>query len=115
MSTSILLTDLYELTMLEAYFEQRMNGRAVFELFVRKLPPHRNFLIAAGLAQVLDYLTDLRFAEDDLAWLNACGRFTPAFVGSLADSSLYRRRRCAARGHGILCRRADPPHQRALA
>ena len=84
MSTSILLTDLYELTMLEAYFEQRMNGRAAFELFVRKLPPHRNFLIAAGLAQVLDYLTDLRFAEDDLAWLNACGRFTPAFVGSLA-------------------------------
>src|SRR5512141_2996296 len=82
LSTSILLTDLYELTMLEAYFEQRMNGRAVFELFVRKLPPHRNFLIAAGLAQVLDYLTDLRFAEDDLAWLNACGRFTPAFVSS---------------------------------
>jgi nicotinate phosphoribosyltransferase len=84
LGTSILLTDLYELTMLEAYFEQRMNGRAAFELFVRKLPPHRNFLIAAGLAQVLDYLKDLRFAEDDLAWLNACGRFTPAFVGSLA-------------------------------
>jgi nicotinate phosphoribosyltransferase len=83
--TGVLLTDLYELTMLQAYFEQRMNGPAVFELFVRKLPPHRNFLIAAGLAQVLDYLSGLRFDADDLAWLNGCGRFTPEFVGSLAN------------------------------
>ena len=85
MATSVLLTDLYELTMLQAYFEQRMNGRAVFELFVRKLPPHRNFLVAAGLAQLLDYLAALRFDEDDLAWLNGCGRFTREFVDSLAD------------------------------
>ena len=45
MTTQVLLTDLYELTMLQPYFEQRMSGRAVFELFVRKLPPHRNFLL----------------------------------------------------------------------
>lgn len=83
--TSVLLTDLYELTMLQAYFEQRMNGQAVFELFVRKLPPHRNFLIAAGLAQVLDYLAELRFTADDLAWLRACGRFAAEFVDSLAN------------------------------
>lgn len=83
--TSVLLTDLYELTMLQAYFEQRMNGPAVFELFVRKLPPHRNFLIAAGLEQVLDYLAELRFTSDDLAWLRACGRFTRPFVDSLRD------------------------------
>ena len=83
--TSVLLTDLYELTMLQAYFEQRMNGRAVFELFVRKLPPRRNFLVAAGLAQVLDYLAELRFDADDLAWLNGCGRFTREFVASLAN------------------------------
>src|SRR5450759_4817449 len=70
LAISVLLTDLYELTMLQAYFEQRMNGRAVFELFVRKLPPHRNFLVAAGLAQVLDYLVELRLDADDLAWLN---------------------------------------------
>ena len=49
MCASVLLTDLYELTMLESYFAQRMNGAAVFELFVRKLPAHRNFLVAAGL------------------------------------------------------------------
>ena len=83
LSASVLLTDLYELTMLQAYFEQRMNGPAVFELFVRKLPPRRNFLVAAGLAQVLEYLANLRFADDDLAWLRSSGRFTPDFVESL--------------------------------
>jgi len=57
----------------------------VFELFVRKLPPHRNFLVATGLAQVLDYLAELRFDTDDLAWLNGCGRFTREFVDSLAN------------------------------
>jgi nicotinate phosphoribosyltransferase len=84
-AASVLLTDLYELTMLESYFAQRMNGTAVFELFVRKLPAHRNFLVAAGLAQVLEYLANLRFAADELAWLRSCGRHTPAFVDSLAD------------------------------
>ena len=69
MPESILLTDLYELTMLQVYFEQRMNATAVFEFFVRKLPPHRNFLVAAGLEQVLDYLAGLSFGVDDLAWL----------------------------------------------
>lgn len=84
MATEALLTDLYELTMLQANSEQRMNGRAVFELFVRRLPTRRNFVVAAGLAQVLDYLAALRFATDDLAWLNGCGRFTLEFVDSLA-------------------------------
>ena len=83
--TSVLLTDLYELTMLQAYFEQQMNGPAVFEIFVRKLPPHRNFLVAAGLVQVLDYLVGLRFTAEDLEWLNGCGRFTRPFVESLGD------------------------------
>ncbi|HEX8012347.1 MAG TPA: nicotinate phosphoribosyltransferase [Casimicrobiaceae bacterium] len=85
MSHSVLLTDLYELTMLQAYFAQAMNGTAVFEFFVRKLPPERNFLMAAGLAQVLDYLRELAFSAEDLAWLRECGRFSPAFVDSLCD------------------------------
>ena len=50
-STSALLTDLYELTMAQAYLDQRMDGPAVFEFFVRKLPAHRNFLVTAGLEQ----------------------------------------------------------------
>jgi nicotinate phosphoribosyltransferase len=85
MANGVLLTDLYELTMLQAYFGQRMNGLAVFEFFVRKLPPQRHFLVAAGLEQVLDYLSTLAFAPEDLAWLADIGRFTPSFIESLAD------------------------------
>src|ERR1700758_3866152 len=85
MSPSILLTDLYELPMLQAYFEQGMNATAVFELFVRKLPPQRNFLIAAGLEQALDYLETLAFDPEDLAWLRQSGRFSAAFIESLAQ------------------------------
>ena len=80
-----LLTDLYQLTMLQAYFDQGMADTAVFEFFVRKLPANRNFLVAAGLEQALDYLEGLHFAPDELDWLAHCGRFHPAFVDSLAD------------------------------
>ncbi len=80
-----LLTDLYQLTMLQAYFDQGMNDTAVFEFFVRRLPQGRSFLLAAGLEQVLDYLESLRFSEPELAWLERCGRFHPRFVASLAD------------------------------
>ena len=85
MASSPLLTDLYELTMLQAYFEQRMNGTAVFELFVRKLPPQRNFLIAAGLAQVVEHLLDLAFTADDVGWLEETRRFHRPFLESLRD------------------------------
>ena len=80
MSRSVLLTDLYELTMLEAYFQERMNDVAVFELFVRKLPPGRNFLVAAGLAQAVDYLAGLRFTPEELDWLRETARFTRPFI-----------------------------------
>lgn len=83
-SDRILLTDLYQLTMLQAYFDEGMNDTAVFEFFVRKLPPGRNFLIAAGLEQVLDFLEQARFTEEELEWLAACGRFHARFVDSLA-------------------------------
>jgi nicotinate phosphoribosyltransferase len=85
MLSSVLLTDLYELTMLQAYFAERMNATAVFELFVRKLPPQRNFLLASGLAQVVDYLMDLRFSDADLGWLEQTRRFRPEFLESLRD------------------------------
>ena len=85
MASSVLLTDLYELTMLQAYHAERMNGRAVFELFVRALPRSRNFLVAAGLAQVVDSLQDLRFDDEDLAWLASTNRFTPAFLDTLRE------------------------------
>lgn len=82
---SALLTDLYELAMLEVYFLKGMNDSAVFEFFVRQLPPERNFLMSAGLEQVVDYLAKLRFDDADLAWLRASGRFDAAFVESLSQ------------------------------
>ncbi len=64
-----LFTDLYELTMLQAYFEEGMTEEAVFSLFVRRLPARRNFLLACGLDTVLEYLESLRFGNDALAYL----------------------------------------------
>ncbi|MEW6689220.1 MAG: nicotinate phosphoribosyltransferase [Pseudomonadota bacterium] len=81
---SPLLTDLYELTMLQAYFEQGMTETAVFELFVRELPPRRNFLVAAGLEQALGFAAGLRFGDEELAWIERCGLFRPAFAERLA-------------------------------
>lgn len=80
---SALLTDLYELTMLNAYHDHGMNQTAVFEFFVRKLPPERNFLIAAGLEHALDYLEELRFTPEDLKWLAGTGKFSRDFVEAL--------------------------------
>jgi nicotinate phosphoribosyltransferase len=54
-----------------------MEEPAVFEFFVRRLPPHRNFLVAAGLEQVLDFLSALRLTQDELAWLERAGTFKP--------------------------------------
>ena len=82
---SALLTDLYQLTMMSAYYELGMEQSAVFEFFARRLPDTRNFLIAAGLEQVLDYLEHLRFTAAELAWLRDCGRFKPDFIDRLED------------------------------
>jgi nicotinate phosphoribosyltransferase len=84
-AASALLTDLYELTMLQAYHDRGMNGTAVFEFFSRKLPRQRNFLMAAGLEQVLDYLTGLRIASEELAFLERTGRFSAGFLKSIED------------------------------
>jgi len=83
--TSALLTDLYQLAMLQTYRAERMDHTAAFELFVRRLPPERGFLLAAGLEQALDYLENLRFTAEELDWLAGCGRFDPRFVDSLGD------------------------------
>ncbi len=82
--TSALLTDLYQLTMLQAYFEQEMTATAVFELFVRKLPPGREFLVAAGLEQGLEFAEHLRFGDEELDWIERSGLFRPGFARQLA-------------------------------
>jgi len=78
--SSVLLTDFYQLTMLQGYFDQGMEDTAVFEFFVRKLPVHRNFLLAAGLEQALTFLENLRFTSGELEWVSSHGAFRPAFV-----------------------------------
>jgi nicotinate phosphoribosyltransferase len=70
--------------MLQAYYEQEMTQTAVFELFVRKLPPGREFLVAAGLEQALDYLEQSRFGPEELDWVARSGLFKPAFAERLA-------------------------------
>lgn len=81
---SPLLTDLYQLTMLQGYFNRGMEETAVFEFFVRKLPPGRNFLMAAGLEQALDYPEQRHFSPEDIDFLSGTGRFSRAFLSSLA-------------------------------
>lgn len=76
--SSPLLTDHYQLTMLQSYLEQGMEEPAVFEFFVRKLPPGRNFMVAAGLEQALDFLENLKFSAEELAWLTP--RFPPSLI-----------------------------------
>lgn len=80
-----LFTDLYELTMLQAYFEEAMTEEAVFSLFVRRLPPCRNFLVASGLGPLLEYLEELSFGDDDIAYLDSLGGFRESFLRWLRD------------------------------
>lgn len=82
-SMTALLTDFYQLTMLQAYLQEPLEGEAVFELFVRRLPPGRNFLVAAGLAQVLDELAALRFDDGETDWLVSHAGFPLALVPRL--------------------------------
>lgn len=79
-----LFTDLYQLTMLQAYFREGMAETAVFDLFVRRLGD-RNYLLACGLDTVLDYLETLRFTDEALAYVGSLGTFDSSFIDYLAE------------------------------
>jgi nicotinate phosphoribosyltransferase len=83
-----LLTDLYELTMAAGYFAAGKSGeKATFELSIRRLPEHRNFVLAAGLPQVVEYLLNLAFTSEEIAYLRSLDQFqlaSPAFFDYLA-------------------------------
>lgn len=81
---SALLTDLYQLNMSQAYLEHGATATAVFEFFVRTLPARRGFLLAAGLEQTLDFLENLHFSAQDIAWLKSTGRFGEDLLDYLA-------------------------------
>jgi len=80
-----LLTDLYEVTMLQSYWREGMDGDAVFSLFVRRLPPGRNFLLACGLEDSLRYLERLRFDDDACRYLGGMDQFGDEFVEWLGE------------------------------
>ncbi len=78
-----LFTDLYELTMAQAYIEANKVGRAVFSLFVRKLPENRNFLVSCGLEPLIEALGEFRFGDEELRYLKALNMFKDWFLDYL--------------------------------
>ena len=78
-----LATDLYQLTMAAGYLANGKTGEATFELFVRRLPLRRSYLLAAGLEQALEYLERLSFSMEEIEYL----RGLPIF--STADDSIF--------------------------
>ena len=71
-----LLTDLYELTMAAGYFQAgKAEEIATFEFAIRRLPPNRNFVLAAGLPQAVDYLLSLSFTAEEIAYLRGLPQF----------------------------------------
>jgi nicotinate phosphoribosyltransferase len=83
-----LFTDLYELTMAAAYFENQFTAKASFELFVRSLPRERSFLLTAGLEQALEYLENVRFGEEEIEYLRrqpVFGHISDGFFDYLRD------------------------------
>ncbi len=82
--TPALLTDLYELTMAQVYFQKRMAGPAYFEVTVRHLPQDWGFFVMAGLPEVEAYLAQFRFSESDLDYLRSARLFEPDFLDYLA-------------------------------
>ena len=93
-----LFTDLYELTMMQAYFELGMQADATFSLFVRRLPPNRNFLVACGLEDALSYLEQLHFSADAIAFLDGLGKFSRPFLDWLAGFRFTGQVRAVAEG-----------------
>lgn len=84
-ATSALLTDLYQLNMLQAYLDHGQTDTAVFEFFVRRFPARRGFLMAAGLDQALDFLENLQFSKQEIDWLRQNYRFTDGLLDYLAS------------------------------
>jgi len=78
-----LLVDLYELTMSASYLARGITEEATFELFPRRLPPRRDWLLAAGLGPTLELLRELRFGERELEYLRSLDMFNEDFLAYL--------------------------------
>ena len=81
-----MLTDFYEITMANGYFETGMDDTiAYFDVFFRRLPDGGGYAIMAGLEQVIDYLKELKFTEDDIEYLRGKNAFSEKFLEYLAN------------------------------
>lgn len=80
-----LLTDLYELTMMQGYFESGSSEIVIFDAFYRKNPCDNGYAVAAGLDQVIDYIRNLHFSKEDIAYLDSLGIFHAPFLEYLRD------------------------------
>lgn len=79
-----LLTDLYELTMMQGYFKEKSNDIVVFDAFYRKNPSGSGYAITAGLEQIIDYIKNLSFSYDDIDYLRGLHIFSEDFLEYLA-------------------------------
>ncbi len=85
-STSLsLFTDLYELTMSQAYWQAQVTKQACFDMFVRRLPTNRGYLVFTGLEDMLEVLSSLRFSDDDITYLHTLDLFDSAFLEYLGE------------------------------
>lgn len=80
-----LFTDLYELTMAQAYFREGMTGQAVFETYFRRLPEHRSYVVAAGLEDVVEFAESFRFEKEEVEFLRSYGLFSDDFLRFLGS------------------------------
>ena len=79
----VLFTDLYQLTMAQAYWQAGKIEDGTFSLYFRGYPPNRGYFVFAGLADVLEYLKDLRFSDEDIDHLRSLGLFDAEFLAFL--------------------------------
>ena len=80
-----LLTDLYELTMMQGYFKNQNNQTVIFDMFYRNNPCDGGFAISAGLEQMIEYIENLRFTEEDIEYLRSLHIFEEDFLEYLSD------------------------------
>lgn len=88
MESTALITDIYELTMAQSYLEHGKTGKAVFSLFVRRLPENRNFLVACGLETLMKSLENFKFGDRELKYLKSLGIFKDWFLDYLRGLEL---------------------------
>ncbi|MBE5922421.1 MAG: nicotinate phosphoribosyltransferase [Lachnospiraceae bacterium] len=80
-----LLTDLYELTMMQGYYNNQANEKVVFDMFYRKNPCDSGYAIACGLEQVIEYIKNLKFSYEDVEYLRSLGIFKEEFLKYLSS------------------------------